>query len=160
MKTKQILNISLVLSALAFFSPISHADDVMTFPGSICHASDPSQAGKIIRSVAGVQNNSSTGAVTVNCPLVRDNHSNTTGTDVVRVYVYRSASATSSLQCTLSSRTNDGGSVGSHTLTFSGTGNSILNLDVSSSTLGGYYVVSCSLPQFSAVRSIYMDEPL
>ncbi|TAL41375.1 MAG: hypothetical protein EPN89_19095 [Methylovulum sp.] len=160
MKTKQILNLGLLLSAATLFSPAGFAADVMTFPGTICDASDPSQAAKITRSVAGVQNSSSTGAVTVNCPLVRDNHSNVTGTDVVHVAVYRSASATSSLQCTLSSRTSDGGAVAAHTLFFSGTGSSTLHLDVNSSSLGGYYVVSCSLPQFSAVRSIYLDEPL
>ncbi|MDO9103905.1 MAG: hypothetical protein Q7U57_02975 [Methylovulum sp.] len=160
MKNKRILSISLLLSAAALFSTAGFAADVMTFPGTICNASDPSQAGKITRSVAGVQNSSSTGAVTVNCPLVRDNHSNLTGTDVVKVAVFRSASATSSLQCTLSSRSSDGGAIASHTLFFAGVGSSTLNLDVNSSVLGGYYVVSCSLPEFSAVRSIYLDEPL
>ncbi len=157
---RQHLLATMLLTASAWIATPAQAADVMTFPGSICHASDPSQAGNILRSVAGVQNTSSTTAVMVNCPLVRDNHSNLNGTDMVRVNAYRSASGgATSLQCTLNSR-SDGGAVASHVVSFNGTGSTFLTLDVNTSTFGGYYVVSCYLPPFSAVRSIYLDEPV
>ncbi|KJV05025.1 hypothetical protein [Methylocucumis oryzae] len=158
---RQHLLITLLLTASAWIATPAQAADVMTFPGSICHASDPSQAGKILRSVAGVQNTSSTTAVMVNCPLVRDNHSNFNGTDLVRVYAYRSSSAgATSLQCTLSSRNSDGGSVASNTASYSGIGSTFLTMDVDASTFGGYYVVSCYLPPASSIRGIYLDEVL
>lgn len=146
-------------SSMAFSSSVSAAG-VKILPGSICQPSSGANVSKILYSAAGVSNSSSTAGVGVTCPLERDNYLNTTGTDFVQVYVFRSASATIALQCILSSRDKNGAFVESQVASFNGVGAGVISLDVSKSTIGGYYSLSCSLPQFSAVRSIYLDEPI
>ncbi|MGR8935673.1 MAG: hypothetical protein ACU837_14980 [Gammaproteobacteria bacterium] len=159
MNTQQLLGAGALLSAAMIFSPLAlAAGDTATFHGAICDASVGSYSSKISKSVAGTQNSTNTAGVSVTCPLTRDNPLSASGTYGAKVAVYRSASATINLQCTLSSRDPKGVFVASQTLSFGGIGDATLNFNAINSVVGGYYVVSCYLPQYSAVRGIYIDE--
>ena len=155
----KLINAGLILVLSLVFSPIVMAVEYATFHGSNCRATVATDASKIETSVIGIRNTSNA-PVSVVCPLARDNPFNLNGTNLVRPYIFRSASATTAFSCTLNSRDNKGGLVSSNNQIFNGTGESSLNLDVNTSTAGGYYVVFCSVPGgFSGIRGIYVEEP-
>lgn len=157
MNTNKLLGTAAILSAAMIFSPLALAD-ALSFAGAICEASAGQYRSYISKSVAGAQNASNIAGISVTCPLTRDNPLSSLGTFGAKVAVHRSASATVNLQCTFASRTPQGGFVASQTLIFSGVGETTLNFNAISSVVGGYYVVSCNLPQFSSVRGIFVDE--
>lgn len=158
MNISSLLTTCALLSSALLFSSMAAANDQTTFPGSICDASSGSNASKILKSVAGTQNASTTAGVGVTCGLSRENALSASGTFGAKAFVYRSSSATVQLSCTLASRTNTGGLVASQTLFFNSVGEGTLNFNALSNVVGGYYVLSCNLPQYSVVRGVYLDE--
>ena len=155
----KLINAGLILVLSLVFSPIVMAVEYATFHGTSCRANVAANASKIETTLSGIRNISSD-QVGVVCPLVRDNPLNLNGTNVVRPYIFRSASATTAFSCSLYSLDAKGGLIASNTQSFNGTGESSLILDVNASTTdGGYYVVFCIVPRLSAIRGIYVVEP-
>lgn len=158
MNTKKLLGTGVLLSAAMMFAPLAFADDMLTVSGAICDAASGANSGKVIKGSTGVRNNSGTPNVFVTCPLTRDNPLSSLGAFDIQVAVSRSQYATANLVCVLSSRYPNGNSVASQTLSFSGVGETTLDFKAINNVVNGNYVVSCMLPEYSVVRSIFMDE--
>lgn len=143
---------------LTVWAQPAEAGDNKAYPGSACVAwgtSTDIQA----ELYSEVVNNSTTDDNSVICPIVRDNTTNSTGTGTAWVYVYRDASATSSLSCNLySANASTGGLAFSDFNSTTGTGNIRLDLQLSNSATAGPYTLRCILPPLSKIYSYLVPE--
>ncbi|MGQ0620948.1 MAG: hypothetical protein ACT4QA_13660 [Panacagrimonas sp.] len=141
-----------LIAALSFpmlaLSGGAQAGDVKNLSGAHCDPIGPSTS--FTRSVSGgISNDDTSSSLTVLCPIVRDNNigrnpATTTGSFVV----VTDNSSTGDVSCTLSSRSQLGGTQSSQSVSTSGQNSApvVKTFSSVSSATNGYYVLSCTIP--------------
>jgi hypothetical protein len=151
---RQALRLFLVLVSFAIGRNIA-AQATIT-PGAACQARYGIQEKFLLHGVVGTANNqggSDSPSVDVSCSLVRTVIS--TSGPVVVVYAFRSSSSTLPLSCTLDIRRPNGQPSATQTQSFSGVGEFTFRFSQGKVNPDDYYLVMCSVPYASAIRSTY-----
>ena len=142
----------LVASTLSFVTQVAQAQppifDEKVMPGSACQATIGSQAGEL-NHYAPYLKNFADSAVSVTCPIVRDNTTNLTGTWSAAVTGYNPGGV---VFCTLYSYDEFGAFLDLSAAAVAAVGNFALVLDMppvgplAVSAIDSYYSVLCNLP--------------
>jgi hypothetical protein len=168
--TSHIALSAAILAAAGFYTPaaVSATYDAKNYPGATCQASSGSQEVSLAHSNSGTYNYSSS-TLRVTCPIVRDNivnrngtYKSTTGSGFgVQVYVENTGAA-NALSCILHSNDEWGSSVAALvSVPAPLVGLNVLTLNTGiSKPVKGHYVVTCTLPPKSSVRSYQVYEYL
>jgi len=164
---KTAMAISLLAAALHTAPTFAATFDAKNYPGATCQASRGSDESALTHTQQGTFNNSSA-TLNVTCPIVRDNIVNKNGTYIpsnggsgfgVQVYVDNQGAA-NALSCKLYSNDKWGTAVNAAGAA-SPVGLNALTLNLGLSvTVTGHYVLVCSLPPKSSVRSYQLYEYL
>ena len=141
----------LVLTALA-----TSADATRIFAGAECQLQDPSQVAATPEYGFGTIENSSTITLNVICPVVRDNTSNTNGTQNFTVRVV--SNGNDDVICTSYSTDEDGQLIDNVTATTDSNVPETLNIDLSLSADKGTYSMRCVLPPGSMIINYRVNE--
>jgi len=157
MNIKTVL--ALVISCIAYFTLISpsYSADSKIHPGSMCKAYFGSDESSLRKGLGSVKN-TTTSAVWVTCPIVRDNTTNTNGLSQAYIRIGRSSTATADFWCTLDSRNTVGTQSFFATNSYSGTSTTSMSFNLSGSTNRGHYEILCRLPRDSNIFSYRIDE--
>lgn len=137
-----------IISASALTSTSALADN--TYAGNNCLTHEE----EMTRSGSKLQNISTVSAHTVACPVVRET-SALSGLDTATVWVV-DQNFTSDITCTVTSRSNSGGSVAFSSDSSSGTNAAVQALSIGSLSVAvlGHYTMYCTVPaEFSGQRS-------
>ena len=158
MTHKSFLSTTTMLALLVLTTLAPRAYATRIFAGSECQIFNPSVITSIpVYDFAGIANDSSAvDDLTVVCPVVRDNTSNTNGTSDFTVRVVSSGG--NSVLCALYSLDEDSTLVDVHLETTTSGTPVTLNLDVNLSTNKGYYNMVCTLPPGAAVFNYRIKE--
>ena len=150
----------LAAGVLAAMTAVATADanDDKTITGSNCYPFIEGTSGVWVRVAPGAYNLSQTDSVTVTCPILRDNTTNTTGLADVELQV---AVSSGSMTCTAGAYDASAfGTVKTVAKTTTGTGNSKLDwgtaLNKSSSV--GTFAIDCTVPPFGQIYSLRYSE--
>lgn len=145
----------LVLSSLFVLAGSAQATDAKNYNGSACKAYYGSQASSLRHYSSGVYNSSTSGKW-INCPLVTDHTSPTTGT--TRTYIYYNGSASNGrVSCYLRSVNASGSTRQTRGGSRSGTGwLSIAN--ITSESAWGNLSLHCYLPKRGRISTISVRE--
>jgi hypothetical protein len=148
---------ALLLGGALMPAPAS-AGDAKVYPGSLCQQWG-SAGGDICAADGGSIDNYSSYALTVSCPIIRDNTKNTNGMPDIWIYVYRDSSTTTPLTCSF---VNDDVDTGTKAYEYSAktsvAGNTKLAISVPASIADGSYNVRCVLPGRSKVYAYRVTE--
>jgi hypothetical protein len=141
--------------ALVFYSGVAIARDAKVYPGNSCIAT-----GAYAEEAEGFVNglwNRGTHDLLVKCPVVRDNVTNTTGTDSAMISV--ESNGTDILECRLWVHDKDGNFVTSQADSTTNNAPTVLDIDVNLSEVNANYSISCNLPPTSWIYSYRIVEP-
>ena len=152
MKLKKIV-FAMGLLGLATASPSVFAEDGKVHPGGMCVPASPSQWSNFF--LSGGRLFSLSDNVTVHCPIVRDNVTNTNGTNRARVQVISSGGG---VACSLRSMSKDGVLI-ENSGAFGRFNSGEIFLDVNRSQASGYYYLQCGLARNTGIASYQVDEP-
>ncbi len=149
---------ALTILALAAGTQPALAGDRKTYPGNACLPFNETTASDIERDGSSVKNLSANNTRIVFCPVVRDNTTNSDGTEDIEVFGYNDRSLTFS--CVFWATTAGTGSVvASSTQSVSVPGDFKLVLPgVTKSSSGGYYYLTCNIPPFSKIYGYIVPE--
>jgi hypothetical protein len=151
---KKILLTVLAVSTTLGFSLNASAIDWKSEPGAKCQAYFGNQE-TLINKYAGLgAYNTSAGNVWVNCPVIRDNVTNTNGT--AGTWVWINQTATQSTRCFNRSAQPSGANV--QTVNGTRTGSGWLYIRPTVSVSLGTYDIYCSLPTRASVSTVLNTE--
>jgi hypothetical protein len=144
-----------VVMALVFTSSAALAIDAKVYPGNSCIAT-----GDFAAEAEGYVNglwNTGTHDLFVKCLVVRENITNTTGTESAKISV--ASNGTDLLQCGLWVHDHEGNFVANHFDSTTSATVTILDVDVNSSVANANYSISCNLPPGAWIYSYKIKEP-
>lgn len=129
--------------------------DAKTYPGITCEAQSVAEIG-LFQNLGFMMVNANQGRRSVVCPVVRDNTENTDGT--WGAFVHISNPPNRSTDCTLYSYDQYNVLIDSDTGSTGAVGNQTIFLDVDASVDGGFYGITCELPNQGLVHSYEVRE--
>lgn len=156
MKGKTIF-LSTALAGVLAAASAAHAGDVKIHSGSDCKATRDNLAGDASRVSSSVTTeNVSTGTVTVECPIERDNHKNTNGLKSLIVRVQ--SDGINTLNCVVAALSPLGTVVAFGQNSTTSNAVTALPLAISFSIKNGTYVMQCTLPPGTEVINYRVAE--
>jgi hypothetical protein len=152
------LPLSGALTILALAAQPAFAGDRKTYPGNACQPFNQTTANDLEMDGSGLKNLSTSNVRVVYCPIVRDNTTNSDGTDDIEVFGYNDRSLTFSCNFVATSAAT-GTAVASSAQSVSVPGDFKLVIPgVKKSSSGGYYYLGCSIPPSSKIYGYIVPE--
>jgi hypothetical protein len=151
---KYLKNI-LVLGSLFVLASSAQATDAKNYNGSVCKAYYGTQTARLKHYSSGVYN-ASRSRTLVNCPIIMDHTTPTTGTTRTYIY-YKGSSSNGRVSCYLQSKNSSGSTRQTRVGSRSGTGwLSIAN--ITSESAWGTLSLYCYLPKNGKISTISVRE--
>jgi len=155
------LSIASLFTVLCFTAEIRQAalaGDNKVYPGSLCRGAGTNGKDIITDGFAAVVNNGF-GMETANCPVVRDNTTNTDGVAGVWIWVYSTGTSLLPLKCSFHGvGETDGTSHYGPSMQSPNTGFQKMIVSVPQSDPLDSYVISCDLPSKSKIFAYQVSE--